>query len=374
MSVFKTKEKTKDGKQWIFKVYRNGKTYKSKKYATKREALNDETLYLLKKDNPSCKKFELIVQDYFKDLMKSEKESTIVTYMNCYNLHLKPFFDKFDILDINIDNISEWHERMENSNYSVTYLNKINSVLKNIFNFAIRKYNLKFNPAKLYGNFKESKINEVNEKKLKYISNDEFNKLICNINDITWRSFFSFLYFTGMRKGEVQALTWNDINFETNEIYVNKTLSIKTIKNNNYKITPTKNYKNRVVKISKYLYEILIEYKKEVMKYSDFHNDWFVFGCSRFMPSTTIDNKKEYYFKISGLKEITIHEFRHSHVSLLINEYIKKSENKKEKPDMVKFFLMMSNRMGHTIEVMQNTYMHLLPTVQDEIVDLLDNM
>ena len=35
---------------------------------------------------------------------------------------------------------------------------------------------------------------------------------------------------------------------------------------------------------------------------------------------------------------------------------------------------MMSNRMGHTIEVMQNTYIHLFPTIQDEIVNILDNL
>ena len=38
------------------------------------------------------------------------------------------------------------------------------------------------------------------------------------------------------------------------------------------------------------------------------------------------------------------------------------------------FFLIMSNRMGHTIQVMQDTYMHLFPTIPNEIVDLLDNL
>lgn len=35
---------------------------------------------------------------------------------------------------------------------------------------------------------------------------------------------------------------------------------------------------------------------------------------------------------------------------------------------------MLSDRMGHTVDVMQRTYMHLFPTIQDEIVDLLDNL
>lgn len=39
-----------------------------------------------------------------------------------------------------------------------------------------------------------------------------------------------------------------------------------------------------------------------------------------------------------------------------------------------KFFLMLANRMGHSLETMQRVYMHLLPTVQDEVVDILDNL
>lgn len=79
--------------------------------------------------------------------------------------------------------------------------------------------------------------------------------------------------------------------------------------------------------------------------------------------------KFNYYIEKANVNEITMHEFRHSHVSLLINEYIKSGQT-----DTAKFFLMLSDRMGHTIDVMQKTYMHLFPTVQNEIVNLLDNL
>lgn len=56
-------------------------------------------------------------------------------------------------------------------------------------------------------------------------------------------------------------------------------------------------------------------------------------------------------------------------MSLLINEYVKSGQT-----DTTKFFLMLSNRMEHSIKVMQETYIHLFPTIQNEIVDLLDNL
>lgn len=114
--------------------------------------------------------------------------------------------------------------------------------------------------------------------------------------------------------------------------------------------------------MNKTLRDALFDYKKEVQQYTDFSNNWFVFGNTRFTPSTTIDKYKHKYFELSGVHEITMHEFRHSCVSLLINEYVKISKEKNMKIDMAKFFLMMSDRMGHTIEVMQKTYMHLFPS------------
>ena len=53
MAVFKVKEKTKDGRQWVFKSYKKdyqgiNRPYKSKKFATKREAEEAEAIFLLK--------------------------------------------------------------------------------------------------------------------------------------------------------------------------------------------------------------------------------------------------------------------------------------------------------------------------------------
>ena len=214
---------------------------------------------------------------------------------------------------------------------------------------------------------------EKDEEKLKYITYEEFNKLISVVDNNLYYVLFHFLYYTGCRIGEVLALNWEDINFDTREIKINKTLSEK-VYDGGYKITSTKNNLNRTIKLSQTLYDVMVKFLEERKQYTDYDPNWFVFGDYRPLPQTTIRRYKKKYFELAELKEITLHEFRHSHVSLLINEYIKTSKEKNMKVDTAKFFLMMSNRMGHTIEVMQKTYMHLFPSIQDEIVDLLDNM
>lgn len=375
--------KTKDGRSWYFRAYKNGKQYESKKYLTKQQAIDEEAIFILKRDNPTNKLFSVVAKDYFNEMYKKRKESTVYCYENIYNKNILPYFGDLSLNNINIQVVREWHNKMDRTKLKTSYKNKLNTILKAILNHAMKNYGLEKNYADIFGNFENVNENIVkDDEKIRYINFEDFNKFMSVIEDNLWKTFFTTLYYTGMRKGEIQALTWNDIDFNTNVITVNKTLSTKTSSDIGYKITNTKNYINRKVSMSSTLKETLLSYKNQVKKYTDFSEDWFVFGNSRFLPHITIDRHKHYYFEQYNkdkndeekIHEITIHEFRHSHVSLLINEYVKTSKEKNMKIDTAKFFLIMSNRMGHTIQVMQETYMHLFPTIQDEIVDLLDNL
>ena len=371
MAIYQEKDKnkwTKDGRKWYFIVYKNGKQYESKKYLTKKEVQEAQALFITENKNCGKHKFIIVANSYFNALSKSKKESTIFCYKKDFDKHIRPYFEKYYIENINMRMINDWFNEIESKNLSVSFMNKIYNVFKCILDHGIKNCFIKENLLSIHGRFQQKNDKIIEDKdKLRYITYEEFTKFINVINNPLWHIFFTFAYYTGCRKGEMLALTWNDINFDKNEISISKTLYSKI--KGKVNITSTKNNKNRKIKMSKTLKEELLNYKKEVMKYTDFNNKWFVFGNTQYLAPTTIDNHKHKYFKLSGVHEITMHEFRHSHVSLLINEYIKSNQT-----DTAKFFLMMSNRMGHTIEVMQNTYMHLFPTIQDEIVDILDNL
>jgi len=372
MAIYKSKTPTKDGRSYYFMLYKkdnmgNNKKYMSKKYKTKIEAKEEEAKFIIKRDNPSHTKFKNIANEFFIDLAKIKRESTIYTYKKDYHNHIAPYFDEIDILDINIPVIKNWAENIEKNNLSVSYKNKIYNVLKLIIDYGVKYYGLTTNYVTIYGRFKEKSDKIINEDKLRYITFEEFNKFISVVDNNMWKTFFIFAYYTGCRKGEIFALTWKDINFNDNTILINKTLN-EEIKGK-FLITATKNNKLRKIQMSKTLINSLKEYQNIVKQYTDYSDEWFVFGNSIHLSKTTVDRYKHMYFELSGVKEITMHEFRHSHISLLINEYLKSGQT-----DTTKFFLMMSDRMGHTIDVMQKTYMHLFPTVQNEIVDILNNL
>lgn len=41
---------------------------------------------------------------------------------------------------------------------------------------------------------------------------------------------------------------------------------------------------------------------------------------------------------------------------------------------MLEVFIMLSEHMGHTIEVMQQVYMHLFPNIQSKMVDIMNDL
>ena len=358
---------TKDGRMYYFTKYKNGINYTSKKYLTKEECEKAESKFILKNDDPINKRFDLVVEEYFNYLSQYRKDSTIESYKQLYNKHICPYFKSSYINRINNQDIKKWAEKVQNTGLNVSYLNKMYSFMKGIFDYGIANYDLTYNPVVQRGNFKKKQEIVKDEEKLRYITKEQFDKFISVIDIPLWHTFFMTLYYTGVRKGELIALKWNDIDWNTKEIFINKTLNTKL--KGRIEVTPTKNYLNRKIKMSKTLYEELYSYYQDQKKYTDFEESWYIFNGTINLSLTTIDRYKHKYFELSGVPEITIHEFRHSHVSLLINEYLKSGQT-----DTGKFFIMMSNRMGHSIEVMQKTYMHLFPTIQDEIVDLLDNL
>lgn len=376
MSVFKDKEKTKDGRQWRFKVYyhnedRKLKPYTSKRYLLKKEAEAAERVFKLNRDVPVKKRFDVVADDYFKDAYIRLKESTVNTYYSQYKNNILPYFKNKFIDEINVSDIENWKNKLIDRKIKTSTCNEYYVVFKEIFTYANRKFELNYNPVSLSGRFKRRNDEVIKtEEKLRYITYEEYCKLIEVIHDDLYHCLFLTFYFAGMREGEMQALTWNDIDFNRKVVIVNKTLSTNT-KEGRYKITNTKNCLNREISMSKILYEELKRYKEVVMKYDDFSSDWFVFGNGDFLSTYQMNKYRKIYFKEAGLEKklITIHEFRHSHVSLCINEYIKSGQS-----DSTKFFLMMSQRMGHSLRVMQETYMHLFPSVQDNIVSLLDNL
>ena len=368
MAVFKSKEKTKDGRIWFYKVYYkdingNKRVKKSKKFMTRKEAQDAERAFLMNvNDNIDS---NLTLDEVFELMKKNDKtvkESTMHTKNDRYKKHIKEYLGSKKINKISINDIIKWKDIIDSKDLSIVYKQAIFNALSSIFAYAYRNNIINKNIIREINNFTESSEKVVdNTEKIRYITYEEFNKFQDAITDLSDKAYFNFLYYTGVRKGEAAALTWNDINFETKKIKIIKQLNFRTFENYP-KVTNTKNKKNRVISMPKQLINVLLDYYEFQKKIYGFNKDWYVFGGTKYFSYTTIARHCDQYFKNSNMwdKRITIHEFRHSHASLLISNKIPVN--------------LIANRLGDTIEVVLNTYAHLFPETEKEIIDLLENL
>lgn len=169
-----------------------------------------------------------------------------------------------------------------------------------------------------------------------------------------------------MRLGEVLALNWNDIDFSRNTIAVSKSVYFK--KGVSYISTPkTKASIRQIVINAKLMNELEVWQHKQYELLKQFLNDDYS-DLQLFQNSPipiTKDSIEKYYRGLlkrnPNLKKIRIHDLRHSHASLLINQ----GED----------YLVVKERLGHaSITTTIDTYSHLYPSKQVALADKLDSL
>lgn len=178
-----------------------------------------------------------------------------------------------------------------------------------------------------------------------------------NLYEWNFYVFFNIAYYTGLRKGEIHALCWNDIN--GNYLSVKHSITQK-LKNRTDVETPPKNKSSiRTLQIPLPLVKILKEHKKRQMQLPNFSEDNRVLGDGKCLRDTTIQKRNMLYSSLVKVKTIRIHDFRHSHASLLANMGINIQE--------------VARRLGHSnVEMTWNTYSHLYPKEAEKAIAILN--
>ena len=365
MSVNKSKEPTKDGRSWYFKTYYttlSGETkqYKSRKYALKKDAEEAQRLFLMNTYNNT--EFNDIT---FKDLINNycdfQKDKVKVSSYNNYHKninHLSLLF-KIKIKDFTLSHFNNWKNYINSTDLSTTTKNNIYKFFKAVINYGKKYLDLDFNKIDLkMTNF--SNPNEL-KKEMLFWTYEEFNKFIGYEKELKYKAYFETLYYCGLRKGEANALTWKDINFNNHTLLVNKNLTLK-IKGEEYVILPPKTKNSiRTLPIPKVLENDLKMLYNEYKKYSNYSDDWFVYGGSTPLKDTTITSRKHNHCLEANIKEIRIHDFRHSCASLLIRNGASIS--------------LVAKYLGHSkITTTLNTYTHMFQNEMNDIVNIIDNL
>lgn len=367
MAVFKV-----NSKQWGFRrKYKdaNGKWHEVKrtKFKSKKEASLAEADFLNSINSSaidySTMTFNDLINKYRVNYRAKVKEQTLIAYKRIENTFLIPKFGDMRLCDIHRNNVEDWIMNIffngyNGNNYSESTIKSILKHLQGLFSFAVNRGYLTYNPIKSISPPRDrTKVREKERASENYWDLEEFNTFIHYVDDPLYRFIFEFAFYTGLRIGEIVALQWRDIDFANKKLTVRQTFSTTTSK-----IGSTKTDRSyRTIDIPQKIMEKLEVLYKFNSAVDCFNSDYFVFGDAQYLSVTTIRNHFNHYVKLSGCKVITFHGLRHSHATLLLMN-----------PDIPESLI--ADRLGHTINMLRNTYSHIYSTARSEMVQYIDNL
>lgn len=315
-------------------------------FATKREAQNWEAETKLRAAANMNVTLETFVDMYFNDKRGELKERSIINKKYMIKSHIIPFFGSKKMNEITPSEIIEWQNQMKDKGFSDTYLRMIQNQITALFTHATNIYGLTFNPCKRVKKMGKSDANRID-----FWTKDEYDKFIDTIEpEDRYYCLFEILFWTGLRIGELLALTKNDIDLTNMQINVRKTYY--RTKKNDIITTPKTEQSVRTVDIPEFLRDEIAEYLDRLYKYPD---DERIFPVVQ----EAVQHKMKRNIEKAGVKKIRVHDLRHSHVAYLIHEGVAP--------------LVIKDRLGHKdIQITLNTYGHLYPNEQKNLASMLN--
>lgn len=335
--------------------YENWKGERLKKmkrgFRTKKEAEEFIARFKLENAKDLQMNFEEFVEIYLRDLSNRIKENTMLTKKYVIEDKILPSFKLKEMNEIVPADIIEWQNELlayrddNDEPYSSCYLKTVHNQLSAIFNHAVKFYGLKSNPARIAGNMGKEK-----PKEMKFWTKEEYLKFSESMmkKDGIYQAF-EILYWTGLRLGELLALTPADFNFTKETIRINK--SFQRIKGRDVVTDPKTERSNRTVKMPHFLAEEIHDY---INRLYGVKRDTRIFQISK----SGLHHEMDRGCKEQNIKRIRIHDLRHSHVSLLI--------------ELGFSAVAIADRVGHESIEITYRYAHLFPAKGKEIADKLD--
>lgn len=296
--------------------------------------------------------FGNLVAAYLKDMKIRLKPSTYQAKESVIYSHIEPFFRDMKISDIDSILVRAWQREIlqkkayEVDFFSQSYLRQIHTQMSAIMNYAVKHYHLPQNPCTQAGSIGKKKSTEMS-----IWTQEQFEQFLAKCTKLPFRVAFEVLFYSGIREGEMLALTKEDIK---SDLYLDINKTYAFIRGQELFLTPKTDRSMRKVSIPQFLYDDLKAYTDSL---KGLPKDERIFPYKK--PRVQYEFKR--VTKLAGLPEIRVHDLRHSHASMLIHIGVD--------------IKAISERLGHeSVKTTWDVYSHLYPNSDRELADMIHTL
>ncbi|MED0983007.1 tyrosine-type recombinase/integrase [Bacillus paramycoides] len=310
---------------------------------------------------------QLTVLDIWGKLKPIRKaELKITSYekdMSLVRLYILPPFGYKKIKSIKPVMIQSYYAELKEQGLSNGTISNIHRCLRCFFKHAVEWEIIHDNIM--------NKVKKPREEQgeMKTWSSEECNRFLQYLKrkNNKYYMFFLLAIYTGMRRGELLALTWKDIDFENKRIVVNKSL-VKTETGLSNASTKTKS-SNRSISISPFVVQELLSYytykKKELFRWGiHLQEENYIFSGNALHDPLHPDAPHQFlkiHYERAGVPRIRIHDLRHTHATLMLQAG--------EHPKIVQ------DRLGHSsIHMTLDKYSHVTQNMQQQAAENFESV
>lgn len=308
---------------------------------------------------------EHFITDWLENTHKRRiRPRTYERYREAIHLHIIPAIGRYQLQKLTPQQVQAFYAKEERNGLAPATIIYYHSVLHNALDTAVKWGFINRNVCDVVSPPRKKRF------EIQPLNTAQVQTFLASLSGGKWEALFTLAIVTGLRRGEILALKWQDINFDTNTLQVRRLLSrVPTDTPNRQHVyveaEPKTQKSRRNVVIAPLA---IVALKKHQMQQTEVRRqagkDWlendyvFCTSCGNHLgPNYVVDVLKK-LLKQAGLPNIRFHDLRHSAASLLLSLGTH--------PKIVQELL------GHTqISMTMDIYSHVLPGMQQEAMNKL---
>lgn len=291
---------------------------------------------------------------------------TYERYKEAVDLHLIPALGNYKLQKLMPQHLNAFYAKKMREGLAPTTIIYYHSVLHNALGMAVKWGLVSRNVCEL-----ASPPRKVPHE-IQTLTVEQVQKLLATMRGHKWEALFTLALATGLRRGEILGLKWQDIDFTTGKLQVRRVLSRVPTKMENrehvYVEAETKTQQSRRnVTIAPFALNALRDYRIHQLETRleagplwEEHDYVFCTSLGTHLGPNHVVEELKKLLKLAGLPDIRFHDLRHSAATLLLSLGVH--------PKVVQELL------GHTqISMTMDIYSHVLPGMQEDAINRLDD-
>jgi integrase len=301
------------------------------------------------------------LEHWLKSYASSVRPNTIRSYAGVIQYHILPALGNIKLKDLSIDRIQMFYNNETENGTSPRMVQYIHSVLRRSLNFALRWGLLVRNPA--LGAIRPKLL----KTEMKTLNGDQVRVFLSAAKGTRNEALFWIAVSTGLREGEILGLKWSDLDWKTKRLQVKRQL--QRLKSEGLVLTEPKSAAGkRLIILSSATLTVLqkhlnLQQEEKMFAGENWQENDLIFPSTLGTPLDPSNMSKDFKdtLKMARLPNIRFHDLRHTAASLMLLQGIH--------PKIVQ------ERLGHSdISLTLNTYSHVIPTMQEEAAEKMDEI